>query len=92
MQQVTVGSKYQIVIPKAVRKKIKGLKPGVKVQVKSVNEDTISITTDPLNWIERTYGMMTEAWKDIDTIAELEKMRNEWEEKHEELEKEFKRK
>lgn len=84
MQQVTVGPKYQIVIPKEVRKKIKTLKPGSKVTVHQVDEDTITIKTSPINWVERTYGMMSEAWKDIDPIKELEKMRNEWEEKLEE--------
>lgn len=85
--QMTVGPKYQIVIPKEVRKKMKGLKPGGKVVVKSTDENTITIKTDPKSWVERTYGMMTEAWKNIDPIAELEKMRNEWEERLKELEK-----
>ena len=78
MQQVTVGSKYQIVIPKQVRRKVKGLRPGAKVRVYPVGTTTLSIDTDPKNWVKRTYGMMKEEWKDIDPIVELEKMRNEW--------------
>lgn len=90
MQQVTVGNRYQIVIPKEVRKKIKGLKPGSKVMVKNIDENTIAVKTSPLDWVERTSGMMTEAWKGIDTTRELEKMRDEWEERLKELERQTK--
>lgn len=81
MQQVTVGTKYQIVIPKEVRKKIKNIKPGQQVKVYSEDESTIIIKVTPKNWIERTYGMMSEAWKGIDTTKYLEDLRNEWEER-----------
>ena len=88
MQLVTVGTKYQIVIPKEVRKKIKNLKPGKKVGVYTAkNEQFITIDPDPQSWVERTYGMMKNAWKDIDPIAEIEEMKNEWEEKLAELDK-----
>lgn len=92
MQQVTVGTKYQIVIPKEVRKKIKGLKPGNKVDVYQVDDQTLTVKAKPdqTSWVERTYGMMSEAWKGIDPIAELEKMRNEWEERLKKFEKEIK--
>lgn len=90
MQQATVGTKYQIVIPKEIRKKIKGLQPGAKVMIAQDGKNVIKIKTEPKNWLERTRGMMTEAWKGIDPIAELEKGRNEWEEKLKELEKNFK--
>lgn len=87
MQQVTVGTKYQIVIPKEVRKKVKGLKPGSKVSVNITDENTLTVKTNPQDWLIRTKGIATEAWKGIDTTAELEKMRDEWEERLEELEK-----
>ena len=90
MEEVIVGTKYQVVIPKAVRRKIKGLRPGSRVTVGKLDENTIAVKTEPANWIERTKGMMTEAWKGIDTTAELEKMRDEWEEKPKILEKSVK--
>lgn len=80
MQQATVGTKYQIVIPKEVRRKIKSLKPGAKVVVKKVNEDTITVTTTNHIWSDDSYGFMKGAWKGIDPIVEIEKMRNEWDE------------
>ncbi len=84
---MTIGPKYQIVIPKQVREKIKHLKPGKKVGVYSSNGKSITIDPEPESWVERTYGMMTEAWKGIDMIAEVEKMKNEWEERLVELDK-----
>jgi AbrB family looped-hinge helix DNA binding protein len=81
MQQVTVGTKNQIVLPKEVRKKIKGLKPGRKVMVYPVDNETIQIKLSDADLVEKGYGLMKNAWKDIDPIKELEKMRNEWDEK-----------
>lgn len=78
MQQVTVGTKYQIVIPKEVRKKVKGLKPGSKVSVNITDENTLIVKTNPQDWLVRTRGIATEAWKGIDTTKYLEDLRNEW--------------
>ena len=81
MQQVTVGTKYQVVIPKEVRRKIKDIKPGQQVKIYSEDESTITIKITPKDWIARTYGMMAEAWKGIDTTQYLNDLRNEWEER-----------
>lgn len=81
MQQVTIGTKNQIVLPKEVRKKIKGLKPGNKVMVYPLSKDTVAIKVNEKSWLESSYGIAKDAWKDIDPIAELEKMRNEWDDK-----------
>lgn len=81
MELVTIGPKYQIVIPKNLRKKMRGVKPGNKVALGAVDENTATIKTEPKSWVERTAGIAKEAWKDIDPIAELQKMKDEWEEK-----------
>jgi len=78
MQEVTVGTKNQIVIPKEIRQQIKGLKPGSKVKVYRLDSDTIAVKLDAEDWYESTHGMMKEAWAGIDPIKELEKMRDEW--------------
>ncbi len=83
--QVTVGTKYQIVIPKEVRSKLNSLSPGDKVNIQAIDKHTFSVKTDPLAWIKSTSGLMKEAWKDIDPIKELEKMRDEWDERLNEL-------
>lgn len=81
MQQVTIGTKYQIVIPKEVRRTVKGLKPGSKVIVRRIDNKTIAIKTEEKNWLQRTRGMMKDAWKGIDTTKYLEDLRNEWDKK-----------
>ncbi len=81
MQTVTVGTKYQIVIPKEVRKIVKGFMPGSKVKVYPLEKNVIAVRRIDKNWVERTYGMMSKAWQEKDPIAELEKMRDEWERK-----------
>lgn len=78
MQQVTVGTKYQIVIPKEVRNLLKGFRPGRMVSVKSIDKNTATITTSPDSWVEKNKGLMTKAWKGINIEKELERMRSEW--------------
>lgn len=87
MQQATIGAKYQIVIPKEVREKIKGIKPGVKVMVKQEDENTMTVRTSKRSWSDDNYGAFKKYWKGIDPAKEIDKMRAEWEERSKELEK-----
>jgi AbrB family looped-hinge helix DNA binding protein len=77
MQTVTVGTKNQIVIPKEIRKKLTAIRPGAKLSV-YLRGDEVVVKAETKDWVKSTYGIMKEAWKDIDPIKELEKMRNEW--------------
>ncbi len=81
MQQVTIGTKYQIVIPKQVRMQDKDLRPGAKVMVGRTKEGVITVKATRKNWSDESYGFMKEAWKNIDPATEIDKMRNEWDEK-----------
>lgn len=78
MQQVTIGSKNQIVIPKEVRRRIKNLKPGRKVKIYALNQDSLIIKADTKSWLEGSYGLMKKAWKSINPIKELNHLRKEW--------------
>lgn len=78
MQQITIGTKNQIVIPKEVRQQIKGLKAGRKVVVYPLDEKTIAIKVSAKNWVDSSYGAMKKAWRDISPSTEVENMRNEW--------------
>jgi len=78
MQQITIGTKNQIVIPKEVRDQIKEFKPGAKVSVYVRNVNEVVIKADKKNWVDRTKGIAIKAWANINPIAELEKMKNEW--------------
>ncbi|MBI2334490.1 AbrB/MazE/SpoVT family DNA-binding domain-containing protein [Candidatus Daviesbacteria bacterium] len=81
MQLVTVGSRYQIVIPKEVREKMNGLRPGLKVAVRFEKENILTIKTKPVNWLEQNQGIARKAWKNINTTKYLEDLRNEWDQK-----------
>lgn len=81
MQQVTVGTKYQIVIPKRIRMELKGIIPGRKVIVKKLDDSTISVQTPKKTsskWSDENFGAFQKYWKGIDPIAEAERIRNEW--------------
>lgn len=86
MQLVTIGTKYQIVIPKEVRKKEKTLQPGKKVLVGHNIKGEIIVKPMQENWSDLHYGAFKKYWKGTDPTAEVKKMRDEWEEKLEELE------
>lgn len=90
MQLVTVGSKYQIVIPREVRRKIGGIIPGSRVGI-SADKNKITVSLKAQDWVERTRGIMTKAWKGVDPAIEIDKMRDEWEAKVKGTEDELKK-
>ena len=81
MQQVTVGPKYQIVIPKQIRKDIKNLKPGNKVNVSKNKKGIITIApqVEAKDWVKENRGKFKGVWGE-DPIGEITKMRAEWDE------------
>ena len=64
MEAVTVSSKYQVVIPSAIRKSL-GVRPGQKVQV-ILYDNRIEVI--PIRPVEETRGFL----KGIDTTIERE--------------------
>lgn len=76
----TVGSKYQIVIPKQIRQEI-NLKPGEKLYIDATEDGTIHLIVPPKNWADQNLGALKRYWKGIDMIKEVEKIRNESETK-----------
>ena len=72
----TIGSKYQMVIPKDIRQAL-NLKPGDKLYIDTDEEDTITLTVSPKNWAEQNFGALKKYWKGINMIEEVEKVRNE---------------
>jgi bifunctional DNA-binding transcriptional regulator/antitoxin component of YhaV-PrlF toxin-antitoxin module len=81
MQQVTIGTKNQVVIPQELRRNVAGLKPGRKVSMYVLNKNTVAIKVSDTSWLENSYGKMKNAWKKKKASTQLEKMRNEWDEK-----------
>ena len=76
--EVTVSNKYQVVIPKAVRKQLQ-IKPGQKVNVSRQKDGKIVIDTSSV--VEKYAGSLTGVWgKDPDRY--IRKLRDEWVEEH----------
>lgn len=77
--EAILGKKYQIVIPKQVRKKIKPLSPGQKIQVYSTSENTVVLKITDKSWVAENFGRFKQAWNE-DPVAEIRKLREEWDE------------
>lgn len=81
MLQALVSTKYQIVIPKAVRKKTQ-VKPGQKLSVYTVADRIVlaPIGTPKLIWPRDHIEILSGMWKDEEEIKTyLKKERNSWE-------------
>lgn len=73
---VKVSSKYQIVIPLEVRKKI-NLKSGDRLIIKA-NDDKIVIYPQPKNYAKYALGLGKEIWQDIDATEYVQRERKTW--------------
>ncbi|OGE64803.1 hypothetical protein A3I48_01580 [Candidatus Daviesbacteria bacterium RIFCSPLOWO2_02_FULL_36_7] len=72
----TVGTKYQIVIPKEIRQQLK-IKQGSKLNVDVLDEHTIELRVVPKNWSDQNYGALKKYWQGINMTEEVEKIRDE---------------
>lgn len=77
--QTTVSTKYQVVIPKEIRKKIK-IKPGQKMDVEIVeNRVTLSPVRSKESWsIDYYRKKLGGIWKDVDIDKYLEEEDKSW--------------
>jgi AbrB family looped-hinge helix DNA binding protein len=74
--RVKVGPKYQVVIPRPIRKKVR-LQPQNEVLVEEVN-GAIIILPEPTSFTEFMLGLGKEAWKGVDPKAYVRKERAGW--------------
>ncbi len=70
----TISAKYQIVIPKNLRREL-GLKPGHKVYFRKNKNDELVVGRNTV--LDEVYGSMKGAWG-LDSDAYLRKIRSEW--------------
>lgn len=77
---VTIGPKYQVVIPKEVRQRCANFRKGARVRVYPLDDATLAIKLEDGNWAESQYGVLEDYWKGIDVAKELKKTRDEWDE------------
>ena len=80
MQQTQVSTKYQVVIPKAIRKQVP-VKPGQKMDV-TVSGETIILSptksTAHWKWPEDYLKNLPNPWKGQDSQKYIENERNSW--------------
>ena len=70
----TVSSKYQIVIPKEIRRKLK-IKPGQRMRLRETKSGDIIVNST--SEIEKSYGILRGVWgKNSDSY--IQKMREDW--------------
>ena len=80
MIQTSVSTKYQVVIPKDVRRKMK-IKPGQKLRVEISGEQIILSPTPAKkewDWPKDYINNLTNPWKGEDAEKYLEEERNSW--------------
>ena len=80
MNQTTVSTKYQVVVPKEVRRIIK-VKPGQKLNVHVFGEQIIlSPTTSKkkMNWPHDHIKILKNPWANENPAKYLEKERSSW--------------
>ena len=73
---VKIGSKYQVVIPLPIRKKVR-IHPQNEVLVEEVN-GAIIILPKPTSFTEFMLGLGKEAWEGVDPKAYVRKERTGW--------------
>lgn len=73
---VRVSGKYQIVIPKSIREKIR-LEKGDELTV-SLEGNTIVLRVRPESFSDYTLGLHRDIWKGVDASEYVEKERSSW--------------
>jgi AbrB family looped-hinge helix DNA binding protein len=73
----TLSTKYQVVIPKAIRK-LMGLRAGATVYIQSINDHQAILTKEPLDYVEALSSIGTDTWKKLGGVNYIKKLRKEW--------------
>jgi len=74
----TVTSKYQVVIPKAVRKIVK-IKAGDKVLVQALGDMVVIQQKDhQQSWANTLLGLGKETWQDLNPLTYIREERATW--------------
>lgn len=79
MNIVAVSKKWQVVIPKAIREKIRGLRPGGRVEVRYEDERIVIVPLEQ-STVTTLYGLGADVWKGVDAVGYQRGLREEWEE------------
>jgi AbrB family looped-hinge helix DNA binding protein len=74
-----VSKKYQIVIPKGVRRLL-GIRPGDRFLI-SVEGDKVVMRLRPRSYAQKLRGLHKEVWQGVEASEYVEKERETWEKK-----------
>ncbi|MEK7461162.1 MAG: AbrB/MazE/SpoVT family DNA-binding domain-containing protein [Patescibacteria group bacterium] len=86
--QAKLSSRYQLVIPRAVRKDL-NLKPGMSVYVSAHDADTLHISRVK-GWAKSMLGLGKEMWREAGGGDKyLKELRREWEDRAKRYKKEL---
>ncbi|MBO3803953.1 MAG: AbrB/MazE/SpoVT family DNA-binding domain-containing protein [Candidatus Brockarchaeota archaeon] len=77
MTEVNVSPKWQVVIPREVRRKAKGLRRGGRVEVRLEGERII-ITPVAESVARSLYGLGHHIWEGTEPVKYQKKLRMEW--------------
>lgn len=78
MEKTTLSSKFQMVVPKNVRKKM-CLKPGIQLLVYSVDSEHALIIKKPQSCVDALDGLGKDVWKKLGGADKfISKERNSW--------------
>jgi len=80
MAKTTISQKYQVVIPKEIRQKIK-ISEGQELYVYSVG-NSIIMSPSPKSYSEKMLGLGQEIWKNIDPLEYISRERAGWDKKY----------
>ncbi|MBI1743098.1 AbrB/MazE/SpoVT family DNA-binding domain-containing protein [Candidatus Acetothermia bacterium] len=75
--KITISSKYQVVIPKAVRKAL-GLRPGDQLLVQ-LEDGKIVMRPRPQSYTKHLRGLHKNVWKGLEATEYVKRERESWE-------------
>jgi AbrB family looped-hinge helix DNA binding protein len=78
MTEITLSSKYQIVVPTKIRKAL-GLSGGSKILLQQLDENRIILSKKPDSYTESLWGLGKEVWRKFGGSQKyLQNERNSW--------------
>ncbi len=77
MQTITVGARYQVVIPLQIRKQVTGVEAGAKAHIFVLDPETIVISTPHKKWSDDNYGSLKSDLPQNSTQV-INDLREEW--------------
>jgi len=81
METVKLSQKYQIVVPKTIRQKIK-LSPGSRLSFYPLDEKRVIVFKQPQNYVQAMRGLGKEVWQKLGGAdAYIKRERKSWDKK-----------